>query len=167
MFFKFTKKRLNNNSPIVVDFEETFGYREKKYSSLNPLGAPPDFLEDFEGYMSKVKIRTVQSYIIEMMNLKKIEKTTDVYKRGELSRQVFHSIFSNKRKPLKDTAVQIGYGLKMDEFELIDWLEFLGYYLGESRRDNIIKYMFMKQITAREADDLLAYYNEKTIFGLL
>ena len=75
------------------------------------------------------------------------EKDSVVYRRAEISRQLFHKIISNRDyQPTKDTAVQLAIGLKLDLAQTQLLLEKAGYALTRSSKmDIVIQYYIERQ----------------------
>lgn len=75
------------------------------------------------------------------------EKDSVVYRRAEISRQLFHKIISNRDyQPTKDTAVQLAIGLKLDLAQTQLLLGKAGYALTRSSKmDIVIQYYIERQ----------------------
>ncbi len=75
-------------------------------------------------------------------------KDSEVYKRAEISKQLFSKIMSNKDyKPTKDTAIQLAIGLKLDLNQTQKLLEKAGYALTRSSKaDLVVEYCIKNRI---------------------
>ncbi len=75
-------------------------------------------------------------------------KVSDVYKRAEVSKQLFSKILSNKDyQPTKSTAIQLAIGLQLDLPQTQKFLERAGYLLTRSSKaDLVVQYYIERKI---------------------
>lgn len=74
------------------------------------------------------------------------EKDPEVYRRAEISRQLFHKIISNKDyQPTKSTAIQLAIGLKLDLAETQKLLSKAGYALTRSSKTDLVVQYFIER----------------------
>ena len=75
-------------------------------------------------------------------------KDSEVYKRAEISKQLFSKILSNRDyKPTKDTAIQLAIGLQLDLAQTQKLLEKAGYALTRSSKaDLVVQYYIERKI---------------------
>ena len=74
------------------------------------------------------------------------EKDSDVYRRAEISRQLFHKIVSNKHyQPTKSTAIQLALGLRLNLIETQKLLEKAGYALTRSSKTDLVVQYFIER----------------------
>ncbi len=72
------------------------------------------------------------------------EKDADVYRRAEVSRQLFHKIISNKDyQPTKSTAIQLALGLRLNLSQTQKLLEKAGYALTRSSKADLVVQYFI------------------------
>ena len=74
------------------------------------------------------------------------EKDSDVYRRAEISRQLFHKIVSNRHyQPTKSTAIQRALGLRLDLQKTQKLLEKAGYALTRSSKSDLVVQYFIER----------------------
>ncbi|MBQ6236314.1 MAG: macro domain-containing protein [Clostridia bacterium] len=74
------------------------------------------------------------------------EKDSDVYRRAEISRQLFHKIVTNKHyQPTKSTAIQLALGLRLNLAETQKLLEKAGYALTRSSKADLVVQYFIER----------------------
>lgn len=75
-------------------------------------------------------------------------KDSEVYKRAEVSKQLFSKILSNKNyQPTKSTAIQLAIGLQLDLDQTQKLLDKAGYSLTRSSKaDLVVQYYIEKRI---------------------
>ena len=87
---------------------------------------------------------TFSEYLIDLLN-ECGEKDSDVYRRAEISRQLFHKIISRKDyQPTKSTAIQLALGLRLDLAETQKLLEKAGYALTRSSKTDLVVQYFIE-----------------------
>ena len=74
------------------------------------------------------------------------EKDSDVYRRAEISRQLFNKIINKKDyQPSKSTAIQLALGLRLNLAETQKLLEKAGYALTRSSRTDLVVQYFIER----------------------
>jgi hypothetical protein len=90
---------------------------------------------------------TFSEFLLDLLK-ERNGKDSEVYKRAEISKQLFSKIMSNKDyKPTKDTAIQLAIGLKLDLNQTQKLLEKAGYALTRSSKsDLVVQYYIEKKV---------------------
>ena len=93
------------------------------------------------------KESTFSELLLEYLKERK-GKDSDVYKRAEISKQLFSKILSNKDyQPTKSTALQLAIGLQLDISKTQKLLGKAGYILTRSNKaDLVVQYFIRKKI---------------------
>jgi len=87
---------------------------------------------------------TFSEHLLDLLN-ECGEKDSDVYRRAEISRQLFHKIISNKHyQPTKSTAIQLALGLHLNLAETQKLLEKAGYALTRSSKTDLVVQYFIE-----------------------
>ncbi len=75
-------------------------------------------------------------------------RDSEVYKRAEVSKQLFSKILNNKEyQPTKNTAIQLAIGLELDMPQTQKLLETAGYALTRSSKaDLVVQYYIERKI---------------------
>lgn len=74
------------------------------------------------------------------------EKDSDVYRRAEISRQLFNKIINRKDyQPTKSTAIQLALGLRLDLAKTQKLLEKAGYALTRSSKADLVVQYFIER----------------------
>mgnify|MGYP002623981107 CR=1 FL=1 len=103
------------------------------------FGAAPD-LET----LLKSAESTFSEHVLDLLK-ERDEKDPDVYRRAEISRQLFHKIISNKDyQPTKSTAIQLAIGLRLDLTETQKLLKKAGYALTRSSKMDLVVQYFIE-----------------------
>ena len=90
---------------------------------------------------------TFSEFLLDLLK-ERSGKDSEVYKRAEISKQLFSKILSNKDyQPTKDTAVQLAIGLQLDLGQTQKLLEKAGYALTRSSKaDLVVQYYIERRI---------------------
>ena len=90
---------------------------------------------------------TFSEFLLDLLKERE-GKDSEVYKRAEISKQLFSKIVSNKDyKPTKDTAIQLAIGLQLDFNQTQKLLEKAGYALTRSSKaDLVVRYYIEKRV---------------------
>ena len=73
------------------------------------------------------------------------EKDSAVYRRAQISRQLFHKILNNRDyQPTKSTAIQLALGLRLDLPKTQTLLQKAGYALTRSSRADLVVQYFIE-----------------------
>ena len=99
------------------------------------------------GEFLKLHESTFSEFLLDLLK-ERGGRVSEVYKRAEISKQLFSKILSNKDyKPTKDTAVQLAIGLKLDIVQTQKLLEKAGYALTRSSKaDLVVRYYIEKGV---------------------
>ena len=91
--------------------------------------------------------KTFSEHLLDLLR-ERDGKDSEVYKRAEVSKQLFSKILSNKDyRPTKDTAVQLAIGLQLDVAQTQKLLEKAGYTLTRSSKtDLVVQYCIERKI---------------------
>ncbi len=93
---------------------------------------------------------TFSEYLLSLLQ-ERSSKDSEVYKRAEISKQLFSKILSTKDyQPTKSTAVQLAIGLQLDLNQTQKFLEKAGYALTRSSK----------------ADLVVQYYIERSVYSV-
>ena len=96
------------------------------------------------------QLRSVRGHNADLLDLLNEcgEKDSDVYRRAQISRQLFHKIISRKDyQPNKSTAIQLAIGLRLNLSETQKLLEKAGYSLSRcSKTDLVVQYFIERGI---------------------
>ena len=96
-------------------------------------GIPPT-LDD----MLKQHEKSFSEYLIDLL-IEQDKKNSEVYKRAEVSRQLFSKILKNKDyQPTKSTVIQLAIGLELDLAQTQKFLEKAGYALTRSSKADLV-----------------------------
>ncbi|MBO6041070.1 MAG: macro domain-containing protein, partial [Oscillospiraceae bacterium] len=129
----------------------TLARRRKAYSSEAPHAAPREESEAREEAsleeILKRRDKTFSEYLLELLK-KRSGRDSEVYKRAEVSKQLFSKILSNPDyQPTKSTAIQIAIGLELNVKQTQDLLGRAGYALTRSSRtDLVVQYYISRGI---------------------
>ena len=108
-----------------------------------PSAARPQSLDDF----LKLHEKTFSEYLLDLLR-ERGGKDSEVYKRAEVSKQLFSKILSDRNyQPTKSTAVQLAIGLQLDLPMTQKFLERAGYSLTRSSKaDLVVQYYIERKI---------------------
>lgn len=100
-------------------------------------------LEDFLGQSEK----TFSEFLMDLLR-ERSGKDSEVYKRAEISKQLFSKMLSNKNyQPTKGTVIQLAIGLQLDVNQTQKLLEKAGYTLTRSSKsDLVVQYYIDRKI---------------------
>ncbi|MCR5575785.1 MAG: macro domain-containing protein [Oscillospiraceae bacterium] len=104
-----------------------------------PIGSLKDVLREPESSFSE--------YMLELIKSRGMTKS-EVYRRAEVSRQLFSNICNNKNyQPTKSTAVQLAIGMQLDMEQTQQLLNKAGYALSRSSKtDLVVQYYIERQM---------------------
>ena len=113
------------------------------YPAQSGQVALPNKADDLESFLKKAE-STFSEHLLDLLN-ECGEKDSDVYRRAEISRQLFHKIISRKDyQPTKSTAVQLALGLRLDLAETQKLLRKAGYALTRSSKADLVVQYFIE-----------------------
>ena len=88
---------------------------------------------------------TFTEHLLDLLN-ERCEKDSNVYRRAEISRQLFHKIVTNRQyQPTKSTAIQLALGLRLNLAETQKLLEKAGYALTRSSKADLVVQYFIER----------------------
>lgn len=111
-----------------------------------------DKIKKFEKYQANLEHdKEFRCLIYEIINDKKINKVSDIYKKAGISRSVFSRItnlnYENPSIPTRSTLAALAIGLKLNLQETMELYKSAGYYFGNVNKiDRIIRYFIEYQI---------------------
>ena len=112
-------------------------------SDASAAPVPAGSLEDFLGQSES----TFSEYLMDLLR-ERTGKDSEVYKRGEISKQLFSKMLSNKYyQPTKGTVIQLAIGLQLDVNRTQKLLEKAGYTLTRSSKaDLVVQYYIERKV---------------------
>ena len=120
--------------------------------SIAACAPPPVPLERPEAYVSLEEIlkqheKTFSEHLLDLLK-ERDGKDSEVYKRAEVSKQLFSKILSNPDyQPTKSTAIQLALGLQLDLPQTQKLLGKAGYALTRSSKaDLVVQYYIERKI---------------------
>ena len=88
---------------------------------------------------------TFSEYLLDLLR-ERTGKDSEVYKRAEISRQLFSKILNNKEyQPTKNTAIQLAIGLELDMDGTQKLLNKAGYSLTRSSRADLVVQYYIER----------------------
>ncbi len=132
--------------------------RKPLYEHFVPVGSAsirPDLIDeadaaapagDLEAFLRQHE-KTFSEYLLDLLKERK-GKDSEVYKRAEVSKQLFSKILNNKNyQPSKDTVIQLAIGLQLNLPQTQKLLEKAGYTLTRSSKaDLVVQYCIERKI---------------------
>ncbi len=98
---------------------------------------------DLETFLKKTE-STFSEHLVDLLNECE-EKDSCVYRRAEISRQLFHKIIHKKDyQPTKSTAIQLALGLRLNLAETQKLLGKAGYSLTRSSKADLVVQYFIE-----------------------
>lgn len=122
---------------------------------------------DFNAIFDKTKSETFSEMLSRLVE-ESGEKTSEIYTRANVDRQLFSKIKKNAYyKPAKDTVVAFALALKLDLDKAKNFFAAAGYTLTTaSKRDVIISFFIENEIfDTGKLNDCLHEYDEPALFG--
>ena len=108
--------------------------------AIEPGAKPGDLDSILKGAES-----TFTEHLLDLLK-ERGEKDSDVYRRAEISRQLFNKIINKKDyQPSKSTAIQLALGLRLDLVETQKLLEKAGYALTRSSKADLVVQYFIER----------------------
>ncbi len=144
-------------APNRLDAEEYHSRRWKKaFSRREPrenaiLGAPtapaPAPVHFSLADVLRQHEKTFSEHLLDLLR-ERDGRDSEVYKRAEVSKQLFSKILNNKEyQPTKNTAIQLAIGLELDMPQTQKLLETAGYALTRSSKaDLVVQYYIERKI---------------------
>ena len=116
-------------------------------ASMPPEPAPmPTVSGDLEDFLSQSE-KTFSEYLLDLLK-ERDGKDSEVYKRAEVSKQLFSKILNNKDyQPTKSTVIQLAVGLQLDIHQTRKLLEKAGFSLTRSSKaDLVVQYYIEREV---------------------
>ena len=114
------------------------------YAGLDSFCADQAAPNDLESFL-KQKESTFTEHLLDLLK-EHDEKDSDVYRRAEISRQLFHKIVNRKDyQPTKSTAIQLALGLRLNLAETQKLLGKAGYSLTRSSKADLVVQYFIER----------------------
>ena len=108
--------------------------------AIKPEAKPSDLDSILKGAEN-----TFTEHLLDLLN-ERGEKDSDVYRRAEISRQLFNKIINKKDyQPSKSTAIQLALGLRLNLAETQKLLSKAGYALTRSSRTDLVVQYFIER----------------------
>ena len=122
-----------------ITFNEGFTAPMAPVSGAKPSASLADILRQSES--------TFSEYLLDLLK-ERSGKDSEVYKRAEISKQLFSKILSNKYyQPTKSTAIQLAIGLQLDLIQTQKLLEKAGFALTRSSKaDLVVQYYIERKV---------------------
>lgn len=121
--------------------------------SDNIAGFMPDMEAPTFGAMPSVSLNdllkqsesTFSEFLLDLLK-ERSGKDSEVYKRAEISKQLFSKILSNKDyQPTKNTAIQLAIGLQLDVNQTQKLLEKAGFALTRSSKTDLVVQYYIER----------------------
>ncbi len=127
---------------MVGEEAGSFSHADYALSSEMPAATPLS-LED----VLRQKEKTFSEFLLDLLK-ERSGKDSEVYKRAEVSKQLFSKILNNPDyQPTKSTVIQLAIGLQLDLAQTQKLLGKAGYALTRSSRaDLVVQYYIERQI---------------------
>ena len=143
------RRRRENLAPPeeYEDYEASIDFRgtseEPLMSEASAAPLPAGSLEELLGQSES----TFSEYLLDILK-ERSGKDSEVYKRAEISKQLFSKMLSNKYyQPTKNTVIQLAIGLQLDVNRTQKLLEKAGYTLTRSSKaDLVVQYYIERKV---------------------
>lgn len=123
--------------------EERFPAAQIRPTAKAPKAVAVHRTDDLDSVLKKAE-NTFSEHLLDLLN-ECGEKDSDVYRRAEISRQLFHKIISRKDyQPTKSTAIQLALGLRLDLAGTQKLLHKAGYALSRSSKTDLVVQYFIE-----------------------
>ena len=101
----------------------------------------------FEEIFQKHQENSLSEHLRDLLK-ERLGKDSEVYKRAEISKQIFSNILNNENyHPTKSTMIQLAIGLELDLAQTQKLLEKAGYALTRSSKaDLVVEYCIKQKI---------------------
>lgn len=138
-----TARRRRRKERENADWEGAVGAAMPQSAMREETEACSTTLED----VLRQREKTFSEYLLDLLK-ERNGKDSEVYKRAEVSKQLFSKILNNPDyQPTKSTAIQLALGLQLDLPQTQKLLEKAGYALTRSSRtDLVVKYYIERKI---------------------
>ena len=143
------RRRRENLAPPeeYEEYEASIAFGDVCEESLMPEASaaplPAGSLEELLGQSES----TFSEYLLDILK-ERSGKDSEVYKRAEISKQLFSKMLSNKYyQPTKNTVIQLAIGLQLDVNRTQKLLEKAGYTLTRSSKaDLVVQYYIERKV---------------------
>ena len=137
------RERPRRSEMVFSQADFAAGALPKAAAPKKAKSAPSESLEDF---LAK-RETTFSEYLLDLLKERGV-KSSEVYKRAEVSKQLFSKILNDKDyRPTKNTAIQLAIGLQLDLPQTQKLLEKAGYALTRSSKADIVVEYYIRQKT--------------------
>ena len=125
--------------PVKTDISESACY--DAMAAPFAAGGRPTENTSLEEMIRQQQESSFRDYLMDLLR-ERACKTSEVYKRAEISKQIFSNILNKEDyQPTKNTVIQLAIGLQLDLAQTQKLLDKAGYTLTRSsKRDLAIKY---------------------------
>ena len=116
---------------------------------------------------NKEKASSFYSYLLELMDKYGFEKESDLYKKANVSKEVWSYIKLGQKKPSLKVCYKLVFALGVNNHECKYLLKKAGYTLASSNEYSlIIRYGIENKLTVDEVNDLLREngYSDQLIY---
>ena len=143
------RRRESTAFPVFEERADESVYHDASIAPQAPMsvvftGAMP--AGDLAGILKQSE-STFSEFLLDLLK-ERDGKDSEVYKRAEISKQLFSKILSNKNyQPTKSTAIQLAIGLQLDIVQTQKLLEKAGFALTRSSKtDLVVQYYIERKI---------------------
>ena len=135
------------NRPRRAEKEATVGAQQDRVEECDKLELRPPETASLEEILRQQKESSFREYLLNLLR-ERDGKDSEVYKRAEISKQVFSNILNREDyQPTKSTVIQLAIGLQLDLPQTQKLLDKAGFTLTRgNKRDLAIKYFIERKI---------------------
>lgn len=145
----------NKESRDILDQEYT---RYQRYESPRDIHASIKQTQDYRHNMQPKNFSEMLNYYLDQKEM----TAPDIYSWIAISRQSFSEIMSGKKKPKKDTVIQIAIRLQLTLPQMEEFLSKAGHSLSDANEEDRL----VKELFASRCYDLYKYNELRIRLGL-
>lgn len=145
----------NKESHDILNQEYT---RYQRYESPKDIHASIKQTQDYRHNMQPKNFSDMLNYYLDQKEM----TAPDIYTWIAISRQSFSEIMSGKKKPKKDTVIQIAIRLQLTLPQLEEFLSKAGHSLSDANEEDRL----VKELFASQCYDLFKYNELRISLGL-
>ena len=145
----------NKESHDILDQEYT---RYQRYESPKDIHASIKQTQDYRHNMQPKNFSEMLNYYLDQKEM----TAPDIYTWIAISRQSFSEIMSGKKKPKKDTVIQIAIRLQLTLPQMEEFLSKAGHSLSDANEEDRL----VKELFASQCYDLYKYNELRIRLGL-
>lgn len=136
-----------NYRPRRAEKEATVGAQQDHFEECYKLEQRPTEAASLEEILRQQKESSFREYLLVLLR-ERDGKDSEVYKRAEISKQVFSNILNREDyQPTKSTVIQLAIGLQLDLPQTQKLLDKAGFTLTRgNKRDLAIKYFIERKM---------------------